>query len=115
MMVNQHLKEIEAAGRSPKQALDSRPRVYIDRLADDYESVLSRGFAFLGPTGEIRAHDRVAIKPNLTFPTYRPGVMTNPGAVEALVRYVKNFTSHITVCEADSGGYNPFSMNQVFR
>jgi uncharacterized protein (DUF362 family) len=113
-MTNKPIKDFEAAVQ-PEPALDGRPRVYIDRLEDDYESVISRGFAFLGPTGKIRAHDRVVIKPNLTYPTYRPGVMTNPEAVEALIRYLKNFTSHITVCEADSGGYNPFSMNEVFR
>lgn len=40
--------------------------------------------------------------------------MTNPEAVEALVVYLKNFTDNIVICESDSGGYNPFSMDEVF-
>ncbi len=62
----------------------------------------------------MRAGDRVAIKPNLTFPTFRKGVMTNPEALEAVILYLKQFTDRITVCESDSGGYNRFSMDEVF-
>lgn len=40
--------------------------------------------------------------------------MTNPEAVEALVVYLKEFTDRITICESDSGGYNRFSMDEVF-
>jgi uncharacterized protein (DUF362 family) len=42
-------------------------------------------------------------------------VMTNPEALEALVVYLKNYTDRITICESDSGGYNRFSMDEVFR
>lgn len=90
-------------------------RVFIDHLNDDYYAAVLRGFEFLGSSGRITSQDRVVIKPNLTFPEFRRGVTTNPEAVEAVVRYVKNYTSKITVCEADSGGYNRFSMNDVFR
>jgi uncharacterized protein (DUF362 family) len=41
--------------------------------------------------------------------------MTSPDAVEAVVQYLKNFTDRISICEADSGGYNRFSIDQVFR
>ena len=89
--------------------------ICLDRLDNGYEPAIRRGFAFSESRGAIGPQDSVAIKPNLTYPTYRPGVMTNPQAIEALLRYLKDFTSRITVCEADSGGYNPFSMNEVFR
>jgi uncharacterized protein (DUF362 family) len=92
-----------------------RARLFIDTLDEGYESAIQRGFSFLGEAGRIGPQDQVVLKPNLTYPTYRRGVMTNPEAVEALVRYIKEFTPHITICEADSGGYNPFSMNEVFR
>ena len=90
-------------------------RVFIQSLGDGYETAIARGFEFLGPAGTIRTSDRIAIKPNLTFPTYRPGVMTSLEALIALVTYLKNFTDNITICESDSGGYNPFSMDEVFR
>jgi uncharacterized protein (DUF362 family) len=89
--------------------------VFIDSLQDGYDAVMQRGFDFMSDAVRIAPGDRVCIKPNLTYPTFRPGVMTNPEAVEALVRYLKNFTDRIVVCESDSGGYNPFSMDAVFQ
>jgi len=89
-------------------------KIYIDCLNNGYASVIEKGFAFLGEAGRIPSGARVAIKPNLTFPVFRKGVMTNPEAVEALVVYLKNFTDNITICESDSGGYNAFSMTEVF-
>ncbi len=76
---------------------------------------MREGFAFLGESARIQWSDRVAIKPNLTFPEFRRGVMTNPEAIEALVIYLKDFTNNITICESDSGGYNRFSMDEVFE
>ena len=58
---------------------------------------------------------RVFIKPNLTFPTYRAGVMTSPQAVEAAVIAVSDYTPHIWVGDSDSGGYNPFAMEDVYE
>ena len=75
--------------------------------------MIARGLGFIG-RDTIRSADRIAIKPNLTFPTFRKGVMTNPEAIEALVVYLKNYTDHIVICESDSGGYNRFSMDEVF-
>jgi uncharacterized protein (DUF362 family) len=90
-------------------------KLFIKSLANGYQDCLAEGFSFLGEAGVIRPGDRVAIKPNLTYPTFRPGVMTNIEALQALILYLKNFTDHITICESDSGGYNPFSMDAVFH
>ena len=97
-----------------KPILAAPPRLYISRLDQGYGHCIEDGFAFIEATGSIRQGDRIAIKPNLTFPTFRPGVMTNPEAVEALILYLKNFTDRILICESDSGGYNRFSMDAVF-
>jgi uncharacterized protein (DUF362 family) len=90
-------------------------KIFICELDKGYASAIQRGFEFLASSGSVRSSDRVCIKPNLTFPRFRKGVMTNPEALEALVIYLKNFTEHIVICESDSGGYNPFSMDDVFR
>jgi uncharacterized protein (DUF362 family) len=90
------------------------PRVYIAKLSDDYLPAIEGGFDWLRPAVSLKWGDRVAVKPNLTFPLFRKGVMTNPDAIEALVVYLKNFTDKITICESDSGGYNRFSMDEVF-
>lgn len=89
-------------------------RIFIESLTGSYSEPFRRGFEYLGLANRLRPSDRIAIKPNLTFPFYRKGVMTNPEAVEALVMYLKKFTDRITICESDSGGYNRFSMDEVF-
>jgi uncharacterized protein (DUF362 family) len=90
-------------------------RIYIAHLDRDYSVVLQKGFEWVANGTVVRPNDHIAIKPNLTFPVFRPGVMTNPEAIEALIVYLKNYTDNITICESDSGGYNRFSMDEVFR
>ncbi len=41
--------------------------------------------------------------------------MTSPAAVEALVIALRDYTPHIWLGDSDSGGYNPFSMDEVYR
>jgi uncharacterized protein (DUF362 family) len=90
-------------------------KIFVGTLDEGYDDAIQRGFAFLGNAGIVRSSDRICIKPNLTFPRFVKGVMTNPEAVEALIVYLKQFSNHIVLCESDSGGYNPFSMDDVFR
>lgn len=90
-------------------------KFFIKRLNGSYIECIADGFAFLGSAGIVQANDRIAIKPNLTYPQFKPGVMTTVDALKAVVSYLKEFTEHITICESDSGGYNPFSMDEVFR
>ncbi len=89
-------------------------RIYVGSLSEGYAPCIAQGLQFISGS-TIRPGTRIAIKPNLTFPVFRQGVMTNPEAVEALVIYLKDFTDHITICESDSGGYNRFSMDDVFN
>ena len=88
-------------------------RIYIDKLGRDYLPTLRAGWEWLAPVAAIKPNDRVFIKPNLTFPVFRRGVMTNPECVEALVVALKDYTDRIIVGEADSGGYNRFSIDDV--
>jgi len=88
-------------------------RVCVEELAGGYEPAIRKAFQTVGALSTLKPGARVFIKPNLTFPVYRPGVMTNPECVEALVRVLKDHTTHITIGEADSGGYNRFSMDEV--
>jgi uncharacterized protein (DUF362 family) len=98
---------------TPGQA--SRAKAFIGSLTHGYGDILQAGFEFCGGTNVIGSGDRVCIKPNLTFPHFRKGVMTTPEAVEALIVFLKCYTDKITICESDSGGYNRFSMDEVFR
>lgn len=91
-----------------------KPRVYIGHLDRECLSVLKEGGQWIGFPSLIKRDTAVAVKPNLTFPIFRKGVMTNPDILEAAIIYLKEFTDRITICESDSGGYNRFSMDEVF-
>ncbi len=90
------------------------PKVFIESLEGGYAAALAAAMRYLGAEAGLKPGLHVAIKPNLTFPHFRPGVMTTREAIEAVVEFLKNYTDRITVCEADSGGYNRFAMEEVF-
>jgi uncharacterized protein (DUF362 family) len=92
----------------------SGPRLYLTRLDRGYLHAIREAFQWIGPKQFLRSRARVFVKPNLTFPVYRRGVMTSPECIEAVVIALKDYTDSIVVGEADSGGYNRFSMDHVF-
>src|SRR3989442_7844172 len=97
------------------ESKNAAARVFLGELRDGYPSCIRQGCEFTGVTKNLKWGDHVVVKPNLTFPVYRKGVMTNPDAVKAVVEHFRDFTNRITICESDSGGYNRFSMDEVFR
>lgn len=88
--------------------------VWLGHIDDGYLGALREGLSWLGARRILTAGCRVLVKPNLTFPQYRPGVMTSPECVEALIIALKDYTDRITIGESDAGGYNRFSMSEVF-
>jgi uncharacterized protein (DUF362 family) len=98
---------------APNTAEAQKKRIYLDRLDRGYAAVIRDGLQWLNLQGRLTASSSVFIKPNLTFPVFRKGVMTNPECVEALVVALKDYTNHIVIGEADSGGYNRFSIDDV--
>jgi uncharacterized protein (DUF362 family) len=90
-----------------------RPRIYLEGLDRGYLALLREAFERLGLAKQLRPGGTVFIKPNLTFPVFRPGVMTTTECVEALVVALKDYTDRIIIGEADSGGYNRFSIDEV--
>lgn len=91
-------------------------KAFLGNLADSsYLDLIRDGLRWIEFEKLAPPQARIFIKPNLTFPTYRPGVMTNPQAVEAAILALKGYTPHISIGDADSGGYNRFSMDEVYR
>jgi uncharacterized protein (DUF362 family) len=91
-------------------------RAFLESLAvGEYMQLIQQGLEWIG-FGEIISKDtHIFIKPNLTFPIYRPGVMTNPQAIEAAILAIREYTPNISIGDADSGGYNRFSMDEVYK
>ena len=80
-----------------------------------YKKAIQKGLEFTGISNQISSSTRLFIKPNLTFPTYKPGVMTSPAAIEGAIQVLRELTPHIYIGDSDSGGYNRFSMDEVYN
>ena len=89
--------------------------VFIQRFANDaeIEPRIREACEGLALAGDIRPGTRVSIKPNFTYPWYKPGVSTSPVVLEATVRVLRDYTPHIQIVESD-GGSNAWSAEQAF-
>lgn len=75
-------------------------------------AMLGEALDWLG-AGRLVRGARVFVKPNLTWKFPTPGVTTSPGFIEAVVARLTDWTSRITVGEAD-GGYHAFKAEDAF-
>lgn len=95
---------------------DARPSVHIAKWSGDpSDPGVAAGLAWAGFSSACTPSTRVFLKPNLTYPSYLPGVMTGTAAIEAVLRALRPFTKNIFIGDSDSGGYNRFSMETVYR
>jgi uncharacterized protein (DUF362 family) len=90
-------------------------RAFLEKIDHDYIGAIQQGLQWIEFGAMVSRSSRVFIKPNLTFPIYRPGVMTNPQAIEAAILAIREYTPNISIGDADSGGYNRFSMDEVYK
>lgn len=72
------------------------------------------GLELAGFFQSVAPGSTVFLKPNLTFPSYRPGVMTSFECLKAVTELLAGRGYQVMIGEADSGGYNRFSMDEVF-
>ena len=81
-------------------------RVFVGRFEskDQILHQMQDAFSWLGRI--IKPGDRVFIKPNLTYPFFKPGVTTSPEFMEAAVQVLRDSTSKITFVESDGGAYS---------
>jgi uncharacterized protein (DUF362 family) len=92
------------------------PAVFLKSLAGtDHAAVVAEALNGIGFYQDVPAGARVFLKPNLTYPTFRPGVMTSLDHLRAVTTGLIARGYRVVIGEADSGGYNRFSMDEVFR
>jgi uncharacterized protein (DUF362 family) len=93
-----------------------KPKVIVASLGSDrtwvrsLKEVIER--AALGD--EWRAGDAIFLKPNLTFPEFKPGVTTRVDFIAAVAEYFVDKGCRVTIGEGP-GGYNGFSMKAAFE
>jgi uncharacterized protein (DUF362 family) len=93
----------------------AKPRVFLSKLADGYAEPIEAGLGAVGFFDTVSPGATVFLKPNFTYPTYRPGVMTSFACIKATTECLIGKGYKVIIGEAESGGYNPFSMDAVFE
>lgn len=62
---------------------------------------------------KLRQATCVVLKPNLTYPFYKPGVTTSPAITLAVARYCRRFTERVCIVESN-GGSNAWTAEEAF-
>jgi len=95
--------------------MTGKPKVFLTGLADNYAAPIEAGLINVGFFESVRPGATIFLKPNFTFPVYRPGVMTSFACIKAVTELLVQRDYKVIIGEAESGGYNPFSMDAVFE
>jgi uncharacterized protein (DUF362 family) len=104
-----------AISMDKRSAMTADPRVFLSRLKDNYSTSVESGLLDVGFFERVRPGQTVFLKPNFTYPVYRPGVMTSFACIKATTECLIQRGYKLIIGEAESGGYNPFSMDAVFE
>lgn len=95
--------------------MNSRPTVEVFDLSEGYAPAVRDGLERTRFFENVPKGSLVFLKPNLTFPQFKPGVMTSFACLNAVVRCLTERDYRVVIGEADGGGYNRFPMDQVFE
>ena len=96
--------------------MSKQPIVFLKQLdGSGYGPVIEETLEHIGFFKTVPAGGRVFLKPNLTFPEFRPGVMTSLDCLRAVTLSLLGRGYRVIIGEADSGGYNRFSIDEVFK
>lgn len=88
-------------------------KVYVERLNNNLGELLSDALDFVKICDHLRGKT-IFLKPNLTYPKFKPGVTTTPQLLEALVRLLCDYGCKVIVGESD-GGYNSYAVKDAFH
>ena len=89
-------------------------RVYVNKIADDPFTRVREALEFIGWKDRVEKDARVFIKPNLTYPEWKPGITTSLEHLESIVKVLVERTRNITIGESD-GGYHSFTADQAIQ
>ncbi len=95
--------------------MTAAPIVHLQGLDSGYPAVIEETLTQIGFFKTVPSGSRVFLKPNLTFPEFRPGVMTSLDCLRAVTVCLIGRGYRVVIGEADSGGYNRFSIDEVFK
>jgi uncharacterized protein (DUF362 family) len=86
--------------------------VALFKIGDDLSAV-ARAANEIGLLRSITSSTKIAVKPNLTYPYYRPGVTTSAAFIRETIKVLREYTPHIAIVETD-GGYGAWQASEAF-
>ncbi len=89
------------------------PKVYL-APARDYAQTLREALAWLQAEPALRRAAGIFLKPNLTYPCFKPGVTTTPEMLAAAMQVFKEIHPRVILGESD-GGYGSFQIEEAFQ
>lgn len=88
-------------------------QVYVKKIKSDLEEAVLESMKGAGLLERLTNSSRVALKPNFTYPYYKPGVTTSPQVIRAAVKILHKYTPHLAIVETD-GGYGAWQASEAF-
>ena len=89
-------------------------KVHLGDATVNCRDELLRAFDELGLSERLSRVSKVFVKPNLTFPHYRPGVTTSPKFLREVLMIAGEQGAEVFVGESN-GGYGSFRAEEAFR
>jgi len=90
-------------------------RVYVEHVArgSSPRAALERALDWTAWSDLAGPEARIYIKPNFTYPFYKPGVTTSPKMLDALVSLLAGRVGKVAICEGD-GGSRAWTAEEAF-
>ncbi len=94
-------------------------KVVIEKISSNRKQLIdqfTRSFSVINLTEKFNSASSVFIKPNLTYPVFKPGVTTRKEFIECLVAALREINAKTTIYIGEGeGGYNSFSMDKALQ
>jgi uncharacterized protein (DUF362 family) len=89
-------------------------KVFVCKIDTKLSECIEKAIEWIGLIKKISSVTRISIKPNFTYPCYKPGITTSPQVIEETIKILKEFTNNIFIVESD-GGYGTFNAEEAFK
>lgn len=93
---------------------DLKRRVFVKKIEHSLQEAIRESMNGAGLLRHLTTSCRIVLKPNFTYPYYKPGVTTSPQVIRETVKILREYTSHIAIVETD-GGYGAWLAKEAFN
>ena len=108
------LNERTSTSKESVQNANWKRKFFISKVHNELKEKLQESLMWMDWERIVHPDSRIFVKPNLTFPSYKPGVTVSPEFLETLIGTLKTRCNRIIVGETD-GGYYTWKAGEAFQ